>query len=90
MISANPYLNFEGNAEEAFLFYREVFGGEFVRVVRFADFGDNGMGVAESELNKIAHISLPIGPHNLLMATDSVASWGRRFSPAYCLPALRE
>lgn len=79
MISANPYLNFKGNAEEAFTFYRQVFGGDFVSVIRFRDFPDNSMGVAEAELDKIAHIALPLGPHNLLMATDVVTSWSRPF-----------
>lgn len=79
MISANPYLNFQGNTEEAFNFYRKVFGGEFVSLIRFRDFPDNSMGVADNELDKIAHIALPLGPHNLLMATDAVTSWGRPF-----------
>jgi PhnB protein len=77
MISVNPYLNFKGNTEEAFHFYRKVFGGEFVSLIRFRDFPDNGMGVAEAELDKIAHIALPLGPHSLIMATDVVNSWGR-------------
>src|SRR5687768_13009534 len=77
MISANPYLNFKGNTEEAFMFYRSVFGGEFISLIRFSDFPDNSMGVAEVELNKIAHIALPLGPHNMLMATDVVSSWNR-------------
>lgn len=77
MISANPYLNFKGTTEEAFNFYREVFGGEFVSLIRFRDFPNNSMGVDEAELDKIAHVALPLGPHNLLMATDVVSSWGR-------------
>lgn len=80
MISANPYLNFKGNTEEAFQFYRQVFGGEFVSLIRFRDFPDNNMGVAETELDKIAHIALPLGPHNLIMATDVVDSWGRPYT----------
>lgn len=79
MISANLYLNFPGNAEEAFTFYRQVFGGDFASLMRFRDFPDNSMGVAETELDKIAHIALPLGPHLLLMATDVVSSWGRPF-----------
>lgn len=79
MISTNIYLNFEGNTEEAFNFYRSVFGGEFTSLIRFRDFADNSMGVAEAELDKIAHIAFPLGSHVLLMATDSVASWGRPF-----------
>lgn len=77
MKTANPYLNFKGNTEEAFKFYRTVFGGEFDTMLRFRDFGDNGMGVAADELDKIAHVSLPVGPHNRLMGTDVVGAQGR-------------
>jgi PhnB protein len=77
MKSANPYLNFSGNTEEAFDFYRSVFGGEFLTVFRFRDFGDNNpMGVPENELDKIAHVALPIGD-SMLMATDLLESWPR-------------
>jgi PhnB protein len=71
MKAANPYLNFKGNTREAFEFYKSVFGGEFQAVLRFRDFGDNGMGVAEKDLDKIAHIALPLG-NGLLMGTDVV------------------
>lgn len=77
MISANPYLNFKGNTEEAFNFYRTVFGGEFISLIRFRDFPNNSMGVGAAELDKIAHIALPLGTNNKLMATDMVSSWGR-------------
>lgn len=73
---ANPYLNFPGTTEEVFTFYRSVFGGEFTNVTRFRDFGENPMGIPEDELDRIANIGLPIGPHNVLMATDTVSSWG--------------
>lgn len=76
MKTVHPYLNFDGNTEEAFNFYRSVFGGDFVGgISRFRDFGD-GMGVGEHELDLIAHIALPLGPHSLLMGTDAVASMG--------------
>jgi PhnB protein len=71
MKAANPYLNFKGNTLEAFEFYKSVFGGAFQAVLRFRDFGDNGMGVAEKDLDKIAHIALPLGS-GLLMGTDVV------------------
>jgi len=77
MKTANPYLNFNGNTEEAFTFYRSVLGGEFVAVVRFKDFGENSMGVPENELDKIAHIALPLGKDNMLMGTDVLASQGQ-------------
>ena len=75
MKAANPYLNFPGNAEEAFEFYRTVFGGEFLSVVRFRDFEGNPMRVPERDLDRIAHISLPLGPHNTLMGTDVIGSF---------------
>jgi PhnB protein len=77
---ANPYLNFNGNTEEAFNFYKSVFGGDFLAVIRFRDFPDNGMGVAEDDLEKIAHIALPLGKDNLLMGTDVVDSMCKKLS----------
>lgn len=71
MKTANPYLNFKGNTLQAFEFYRSVFGGEFQAVLRFRDFGDNGMGIPEQDLDKIAHVALPLGS-GLLMGTDVV------------------
>lgn len=76
MKRANPYLNFPGHTEEAFTFYRSVFGGEFQSVLRYRDFGDGAMGVSADERDKIAHMSLPVG-QNTLMGTDAVASHGR-------------
>jgi PhnB protein len=70
----NPYLNFPGNAEEAFNFYRSVFGGQFAMLVRFRDFPGNTMGVPQADLDKIAHIALPLGETQILMATDAVGS----------------
>jgi PhnB protein len=72
MKAVNPYLNFKGNTLEAFNFYKSVFGGDFQGVMRFRDFGDNTMGIPEHELDKIAHIALPLGGGALLMATDVV------------------
>ncbi len=67
-----PYLNFPGNAEEAMEFYRSVFGGEYDGVMRFRDFGDNELGAPEADLDKIAHISLPLSEGIGLMASDVV------------------
>jgi PhnB protein len=67
---ANPYLNFAGNAEEAFEFYRSVFGGAFTNVTRFRDMGGAEMGFTGSDLDLIANIGLPIGANNVLMASD--------------------
>jgi PhnB protein len=75
MISASPYLNFPGNTEEAFNYYKSVFGGEFTNITRFRDMGNNSMGVPESDLDKIANVGLPLGKHTVLMGTDSLAGW---------------
>jgi PhnB protein len=72
MKAVNPYLNFKGNTEEAFGFYKSVFGGEFAGVLRFRDFGENTMGIPEHDLDKIAHIGLPLGGGAMLMGTDVV------------------
>jgi PhnB protein len=77
MKAANSYLNFNGNTEEAFNYYKSVFGGDFVSVVRFKDFQDNSMGVSEKDKNKIAHIALPLADGSLLMGTDVVESMGK-------------
>lgn len=74
MMKVSPYLNFGGNAEEAFNLYRSIFGGDFVAVMRFRDFGENPMGIPEKELDRIAHIALPVGDR-LLMASDVVEGW---------------
>lgn len=76
MALINPYINFNGNAEEAFEFYRSVFGGEFAMVKRFKDLQAPGFEVSEGEGNKIMHISLPIG-QNVLMANDVPEFMGR-------------
>ena len=76
MPTINPYINFNGNAEEAFNFYKSVFGGELTGVVRFKDIASAEFPVPESEANKIMRIVLPIGG-NTLIANDVPASMGR-------------
>ena len=76
MAIINPYINFNGNAQEAFDFYRSVFGGEFDTVAHFKDMASADFVVAPEEENKIMHIGLPIGP-NTLMGNDVPASMGR-------------
>jgi PhnB protein len=76
MASINPHVNFNGNAEEAFNFYKSVFGGEFSRVVRFKDLANAEFPVSEHEANKIMHIVLPIG-ETVLMANDVPEILGR-------------
>jgi PhnB protein len=71
MVQINPYIMFNGNAEEAFNFYKSVFGGEFARVVRFKDLpSDPNIKFDDSEANKIMHIALSIGKNSVLMAND--------------------
>ncbi len=70
MAQINPHINFNGNAEEAFTFYKSVFGGEFAKIIRFKDLASPEFKVAEKEENKIMHIALPIGKSNMLMAND--------------------
>jgi PhnB protein len=72
----NPYINFNGNAEEAFEFYLSVFGGEFSKVIRFKDFESSDFKVSDKEKNKIMHIALPIGK-NVLVANDVPEIMGR-------------
>ena len=70
MPQINPYIHFNGNAEEAFTFYKSVFGGEFATITRFKDFSFPEHPISEKEGNKIMHIALPIGNGNVLMASD--------------------
>jgi PhnB protein len=76
MAQINPHINFNGNAEEAFIFYKSVFGGEFTKIIRFKDLSNPEFPLAETEANKIMHISLPIG-QNSLMANDVPEFMGR-------------
>ena len=77
MATINPYLNFPGNTEKAFNFYKSVFGGEFMSVNRFRDTPE-GDKLSEAEKDKIMHIALPIGKGNVLMATDALESMGHK------------
>jgi len=76
MALINPHINFNGNAEEAFNFYKSVFGGEFSRVVRFRDLPNPQFEMTEEEKNNIMHIALPIGG-NVLMANDVPSFLGK-------------
>ena len=77
MASINPYIHFNGNAEEAFTFYKSVFGGEFAMIARFKDFSSPEQPVSENEANKIMHIALPIGKNSVLMASDTPEFLGK-------------
>jgi PhnB protein len=77
MATINTWINFNGNAEEAFTFYKSVFGGEFAKVVRFKDIASDEMPVTEKEENKIMYIALPIGAATMLIANDVPEVLGR-------------
>lgn len=76
MAQINPHINFNGNAEEAFDFYKSIFGGEFTKIMRFKDLSSPEFTVSENDANKIMFIALPIGK-NLLIANDVPESMGR-------------
>lgn len=76
MPKLNPYLNFMGKTEEAFNFYKSVFGGEFTTLQRFKDTPEKDK-LPANELEKIMHVALPIGD-NTLMATDALESMGHQ------------
>lgn len=75
MALINPHINFNGNAEEAFNFYKSAFGGEFTALVRLSEISTPECPVPENEANKIMHIALPIGK-NTLMGNDVPESMG--------------
>lgn len=77
MALINPYIHFNGNAEEAFTFYKSVFGGEFAMVIRFRDMPVQGNPISESEADKMMHIALPIGKSNVLMGSDTPEYMGK-------------
>ncbi len=66
----NPHINFNGNAEEAFTFYKSAFGGEFTKIIRFKDLASAEFKVPAKEENKIMHIALLIGKSHMLMGND--------------------
>lgn len=70
MATLHSWINFNGNAEEAFTFYKSVFGGEFTKVVRFKDIASAEFSVPEKEENKLMYIALPISSDSMLIAND--------------------
>ena len=80
MATINPYLIFNGNCEEAFLFYQSVFGGEFPYIGKFSDMppsdDPNCPPPSAEEANRIMHVSLPIGGDTILMGSDSTSQSG--------------
>lgn len=78
MTKLNCYLNFPGNAEEAFNFYNAIFGGGIVTLMRYKEVAEfpGKDNLSEADMNKVMHVSLNIG-ENMLMATDLLESLGQ-------------
>jgi PhnB protein len=76
-MTINPWINFNGNAEEAFTFYKSVFGGDFTKIIRFKDLASPEFQVPDTEAEKVMLITLPIGTSNVLMANDVPAVMGK-------------
>lgn len=83
MASANIYLNFNGNCEEAFDFYKSVFGGEYPYIGRFKDMpaqeGEGGNKMSPEDGNKIMHVSLPVGNGTVIMGSDTGGEWASSY-----------
>ena len=80
MSSINTYLNFNGNCEEAFNFYKSVFGGEFAFIGKYKDMPENPASpISEDNKEKIMHASLPIGENSILMGSDTGGEWASNF-----------
>ncbi len=79
MPAVNPYLTFLGNCEEAFNFYKSVFGGEFGYMGRFSEMPpDPKYPMSEESKNKIMHVSLPLSNGSVLMGSDTGGEWGAK------------
>ena len=74
-MKVNPYLNFDGKTEEAFLFYKSIFGGEFIAHMKMSDAPDMN-DLPKEEMNRVMHISLPLGKDTILMGSDILPSAG--------------
>jgi PhnB protein len=77
MTTLSPWINFNGNAEEAFTFYKSVFGGDFTSVTRFKDVAGSDFPVPETDADKIMKIVLPISGENALIGNDVPEFMGR-------------
>lgn len=79
MATTNTYLNFNGDCEQAFNFYKNVFGGEFTYIGRFGEMPpSDDYTVPEGDKNKVMHVSLPIGK-SVLMGSDTGGDWAPSF-----------
>jgi PhnB protein len=81
MPAINPYINFKGNCEEAFNFYKSVFGGEFPHVSRYKDMPPSeGAHASAVDGEKIMHMSLPISSETMLMGSDIGGEWAQNMT----------
>ena len=78
MAKVNPYLRFNGNCEEAFNFYKSIFGGDFQYIGRFSEMPPE-FAVPESDKNKIMHVSLPVSEETFLMGEDASDAFGGKY-----------
>ena len=79
MATVNTYITFNGVCEEAFLFYKSIFGGEFSYFGRFKDMPmTDGKTCPPAEAEKIMHVSLPISKETAIMGSDSFESFGAK------------
>jgi PhnB protein len=84
MALVNIYLTFNGNCEQAFNFYKSVFGGEFPYIGRFKDMPppqDGGLAMPDEHGNRIMHVSLPISKETALMGSDTGGEWAADYKP---------
>ena len=78
MATVNAYINFQGNCEEAFNYYKTVFGSEFSMLNRFSEMPpQDGMELSEADMNKIMHVSMPISDETMLMGSDVGGEWAQ-------------
>ena len=79
MPKLNPYLNFDGQAEAAFLFYQSIFGGDFAGGIHRMGDAPGTEALSESSKKRVMHIALPIG-NDLLMASDIIPEMGHQLT----------
>jgi PhnB protein len=81
MTTINTYLTFNGNCEEAFSFYKSVFGGEFAHIGKFKNMPESpDFPVAEEDKEKVMHVSFPISKETILMGSDTGGEWAANFT----------
>lgn len=77
MTTLNPWINFNGNAYEAFVFYKSVFGGDFTKIVHLKDLASPEFPVADADADKIMQIVLPISKTSMLIGNDVPSFMGK-------------